>query len=143
METTYSWSFECLETIPHSGGQENVVYVVHWRLYGNRNTESGSYSSDLFGAQQVAPYVSGTPFIPFESLTQEDVTSWVLYAMGPKYGELTSSLNQRIDDMINPPTVILPPPWNTPTPTSTPSPSSTPIPTPEITPEPTPTPSSV
>ena len=130
METTYSWNFDALETIPHVGEQQNVVYIVHWRLYGNRDTESGSYVSDLFGAQQVAPYVAGSPFIPFDSLTKEDVTGWVLDAMGPRYGELTSSLNQRIDDMISPPTFILPPPWTIPTPTPSPTegyiPESTP-----------------
>jgi hypothetical protein len=111
METTYNWTFDALETIPHVGDQQNVVYIVHWRLYGNRGTESGSYVTDVFGAQRVAPYVAGSPFIPFESLTKEDITGWVLDAMGPNYGELTSSLNQRIEDMVNPPTIILPPPW--------------------------------
>lgn len=139
METSYNWAFECLETIPHIGGQENVVYIVHWRLYGNRDTDSGSYSTNLFGAQQVAPYVSGSPFIPFDQLTENEVTGWVLDAMGPKYGELTASLTQMIDDMINPPTLILPPPWTTPTPSPTevypPEPSF--LPPPEPTPTPT------
>lgn len=132
MANTYTWAFNALETLPHSGGQENVVYIVHWRLYGNRDTESGSYVTDLFGAQQVAPYVSGSPFVPFDQITENDVTGWVLDAMGSRYGELTASLNQRIEDMINPPTVMLPPPWSIPTPT--------PSPTEIYPPEPTPTP---
>jgi hypothetical protein len=138
MATSYNWVFEALETLPHSGGQENVVYIVHWRLYGNRDTVSGSYTTDLFGAQQVAPYVAGSPFVPFENLTENEVTGWVLDAMGPKYGELTASLNQRIDDMITPPTFVLPPPWTTPTP----SPTETypPEPSYPVPPAPTPTP---
>lgn len=121
METSYSWSFEALETIPFSDGQQNIVYNVHWRLYGSRQkqNESGSYLVDVFGVQALAPYVSGSPFIPFESLTSETVTGWVLDAMGEKYGNLTASLSQRIDDIVNPPTLVLTPPWVTPVPTPT------------------------
>lgn len=138
MADTYNWTFEALETIPHVGEQQNVVYIVHWRLYGNRDTESGSYVTDLFGAQQVAPYVVGSPFIPFDSLTKEDVTGWVLDAMGSRYGELTASLSQRIDDMISPPIVLLPPPWTTPTPS--PTETYSPEPSYPVPPLPTPTP---
>lgn len=116
METSYTWKFDALETIPNVYDKQNVVYIVHWRLYGNRDTESGSYTTDLFGIQQIAPYTLGAPFIPFENLTEENVADWVLNSMGSKYGELTASINQRIEDMINPPTLILPPPWTIPTP---------------------------
>ncbi len=143
METSYNWSFEALEAIPFSYGHQNVVYNVHWRLYGSRQTESGSYVSDFFGVQALSPYVSGSPFIPFENLTSEIITGWVLDSMGDKYGNLTASLNQRIDDLINPPTLVLLPPWTTPTPSPTPSPTETyPQPSYPVPPEPTPTPSS-
>lgn len=133
MDTTYTWNFEALETFPSYNGQQNVVYLVHWRLYANRTTDSGSYNTDAFGVQKVAPYTGGAPFIPFENLTETDVTGWVLDAMGPRYGELTASLNTRINDIINPPTLILGPPWVTPEPS----------PTGEYPPEPTPTPTAV
>lgn len=111
MSNTYTWKIEALDTFPSFEGQQNVVYIIHWRLYGSRYTESGSYESNIFGTQQVAPYISGSPFIPFQDLTQENVTGWLLDAMGPKYGELTASLNQTIENMINPPIITLPPPW--------------------------------
>ena len=110
MSNTFSWDINSLETFPTQSGHENVVYVVHWHLYGTDQTQT--YRAERYGMTQVAPYVSGSPFIPFNELTQEEVSSWVIDAMGTQsYYELTGSIDQRLYELANPPTVTLTPPW--------------------------------
>lgn len=145
MANTYSWTFPTLQTYANQDGFENVIYVVHWYLNGVCPPESGSYNVQLFGAQEIAPFVSGSrPFIPYEQITEAEITEWLEEAMGPeKLSELRGRIDQQLHDLINPPVLYLPPPWLTPTPTPSPTENYIPEPTPEITPEPTPTPSSI
>lgn len=132
---TYTWSFSSIDVYPKQDIYSDMVYCVRWRL--KATDQSTSHSIDTFGAQDVPAYNpdSGS-FVPFSQLTEEQVTNWVMNAMGEKYGQLTASLDASIDDMINPPTLHLPPPWTTPTPSPTtlPLPSFIPYPTPTQTP---------
>lgn len=142
---TYTWRFPAIDVYTQQGSYSDVVYNIHWRL--SATTESGSYSAENYGVQSVAPYNpdSGS-FIPYENLTKELVTSWILDSMGEKYGILTASLDNQIEIQINPPTLQLSPPWSDipPTPEPTPQPTFPPMPTitfvPSMTPTPTPTP---
>jgi hypothetical protein len=143
MATTYNWTFPTLQTYAHQDGLENIVYIVHWYYTGTREANSASYSHQLFGAQQIAPFVSGSrPFIPYAEITEQNVTDWIEESIGQeKLAQMQASIDLEIDNKINPPIAYLPPPWTTPTPSPT---SETSIyPTFEPMPEPTPTPSSL
>lgn len=109
---TYTWSFPAIDVYKNQGSYTDVVYTIHWRLLGM--DASTSHSFERFGLQSVAPYNpdSGS-FIPYENLTEETVTNWVLDAMGQRYGEITASIDYQIENKINPPTEQLPPPWIT------------------------------
>lgn len=145
MANTYTWTFPTLQTYVNQDGLENVIYIVHWYYTATCDPESGSYSYQTFGAQQIAPFVSGSrPFIPFEQITEAEITDWVEEAIGPdKLSEMRAGMDAQIENLINPPIVLLPPPWTTPTPSPTEGYTPEPTTTPDITPEPTPTPSSV
>lgn len=121
MANSFSWSFPTLQTYTHRDDLENVVYIIHWYLTGVCPEESGSYSARLFGAQEIAPFVSGSrPFIPYEQITEANITEWLEEAMGEeKLNELRGRIDQQIHDLINPPIAYLPPPWITPSPTPT------------------------
>ncbi len=111
MPNTYHWTFPAIEVYPTQFGQQNVVYVVHWNLEGRDETEA--YSSNRYGMQQVAPYVSGSEFVPYDSLTPELVAAWVTSSMGDEvYGTITGSINDRIEAQKAPSSAILPPPWS-------------------------------
>jgi hypothetical protein len=143
MANTYTWTFPTLQTYIHQDGLENVVYIVHWYYTGNCSPDSGSHSYQMFGAQTITPFVSGSrPFIPYEQLTEAIVQEWVEESLGTeKLVSMRSSIDSQIDNLINPPIAYLPPPWATPTPSPT---SEIPIdPTSGPTPEPTPTPSAI
>lgn len=144
MANTYTWEFPTLQVYTQYSGETDVVYTVHW--FYNGVDDTGKYKANLFGAQQIAPYTSGSPFIPFEQLTQPIVQSWVEDSMGAEeIGRMQSDLAAQIEFQKNPPVAMLTPPWLiTPTPsvtvtaTLTPSPTATPV-----TPTPTPTSGSV
>jgi hypothetical protein len=110
MSNTYSWNFPAFDVTKQQDDYADVVYTIHWRLSGVDQTTS--HSVELYGLQPVTPYNpdSGS-FIPYDQLTKETVTDWVIDSMGEKYGELTSSINNRIDAMIAPKMEQLPPPW--------------------------------
>lgn len=112
---TYSWKFPAIDVYKQQGSYADVVYSIHWRLNGTDQTTS--HSIELYGVQSVAPYNpdSGS-FIPYENLTEEVVIGWVVNSMGSRYGELTSSIDSGIQNLIDPPTQQLPPPWTDPTP---------------------------
>ena len=126
---TYTWKFPAIDVYKQQGSYSDVVYNIHWRLAAI--DQSATYSAEVYGVQSVSPYNpdSGS-FIPYENLTQEIVTSWVLGSMGEGYGNITSSLDSQIENQINPPTLQLPPPWTNITPTPTPIPTVTPTPEP-------------
>jgi hypothetical protein len=86
MATTYAWTFPTLQTYTQQNGLENVVYVVHWYYTGTREVVSSSYSHQTFGAQTIAPFVSGSrPFIPYEQLTEAMVQEWVEESIASGY----------------------------------------------------------
>lgn len=130
---TYSWTFPAIDVYPTQSSYSDVVYNVHWRLRGT--DQSTSHSLEVYGTQGVPAYNpdSGS-FTPYEELTKELVTEWILTAMGDRYNQLTASLDTGIENIINPPTLQLTPPWMVPTPSPSPEPEPTPT-----TPEPTPT----
>jgi hypothetical protein len=123
MATTYTWRFPILQTYTQQDGLENIVYIVHWYYTGVREVESSSYKYETFGAQSIAPFVSGSrPFIPYEQLTEAIVQEWVEESIGAeKLASMRSSIDKQIDNLISPPVAYLPPPWANPT--STPSPT--------------------
>lgn len=116
---TYSWSFPVIDVYRQQGEYSDVVYNIHWILSGVDQTTS--HSAQVYGIQSVPSYnPSSGSFIPFESLTEEVVTSWVRSGMiytnaagesVDRYYELTASIDTQIQDKINPPTLQLPPPW--------------------------------
>jgi hypothetical protein len=126
MATTYTWTFPTLQTYTQQDGLENIVYIVHWYYTGTREVVSSSYSHQTFGAQTIAPFVSGSrPFIPYEQLTEAMVQEWVEESIGPdRLSQIQADINQQIENMINPPIAYLPPPW------------ANPPPSPEVTPTP-------
>lgn len=110
MNNTYTWQFPALEVDKNQGSYTNVVYTIHWRLSGV--DETTSHSVELYGMQSVAPYnPDNGSFTPYEQLTKETITGWVIGSMGEKYGELTSSIDARLYALANPTTETLPPPW--------------------------------
>jgi hypothetical protein len=107
MAINYNWNFNPLESYPTSSGENDVVFMVHWQLYGS----TGSYQGSCIGTQAVT-YESGSTFIPFNELTYNTVYNWMTASMGEeKMNQYTASVAQQIQNQINPPVLVQQAPW--------------------------------
>jgi len=121
METTYNWNFNPLESYPTASGETDVVFMVHWQLYATKGpytgSFTGSYTASSIGTQTVGPLQSGSVFTPFNELTKDIVFGWVTSSMASgSVDRLYASLEQQIENQINPPILIQQAPWLNPTP---------------------------
>ena len=113
MAINYTWSFNPLEAYPTASGEDNVVFLVHWQLYGS----TGSYKSSVIGTQRIQTYETSSAFIPFEDLTYNIVYNWMTASMGTaSMTEKEASVAQQIENQINPPILIEQAPWLSPGP---------------------------
>jgi len=108
LDITYNWNFNPLESYPTSSGETDVVFLVHWQLYAN----TGSYNASAIGTQPIGPLESGSTFIPFNELTKDIVFGWVTSSMASgSVDKMYASLEQQIENQINPPVLIQQAPW--------------------------------
>jgi hypothetical protein len=110
MATTYNWTIQAMDCVPQEDGHTDVVVVAHWNVLAT----DGTYNANVYGTQSFT-YDSGKTFIPYESLTQAEVVTWVQNAMGTDgVASIQDNLNSQIANQINPPIVTPPLPWVTP-----------------------------
>lgn len=108
MSVTYTWKVEQIECRPEVGEYENVVSVVHWRLFG----ADGSVQDSVYGSEKV-DLVESVVFTPFEELIEETVIGWVQTKLGTeRITTLKGALDTMIADRIAPPVVSPPLPWS-------------------------------
>ena len=102
---TYDWNCRTVDIRPVEEGETDVVYNVHWIVTGTSDEldpEGNPYSSRNIGTQ-IVPLDSGTPFIPFEDLTNELVVNWTKEAMGPiQVTSIETNIDNQIALLINP-----------------------------------------
>ena len=109
MAINYNWNFNPLEAYPTASGETNVVFNVHWQLYGS----TGSYQSSVIGVQPVTDE-SGSAFTPFNDLTYDIVYNWMTASMGTaSMQNYEATVAQQIQNQINPPVLIEQAPWLT------------------------------
>ena len=112
MGNTYTWTIDKMDSYLSAQLQTHVVIAVHWTATATdnstpANTVSISNSTNI-------NCVEGVSYTPFESLTQEQVKSW-LWTNGVLQSEIEEKLDKSLEDKINPPEPIVAPslPWAT------------------------------
>jgi hypothetical protein len=103
-DCTYTWVIVQLDCAPNYEGLQDYVVNVHWR-YG---AQFESYYTDMYGSQSFSE-VAGPNFTPYAELTKLQVIGWLEESM-----DVTQMQNQlaiSIENMVNPPIVVLPLPW--------------------------------
>jgi hypothetical protein len=105
MTTKLTWSITGMPCYPQEAGEIDVVFQVNWQC----NLQEDQYQANSFGSVPVT-YTSGTPFTPYDQLTQEQVWGWV----NPQIDrtEIEANLQALIDAQKNPPVVTPPLPWS-------------------------------
>lgn len=75
MATVYSLSIKKLQVQPQLDGQQDVVIRVLWGYSGT----AGAREAMIAGSTDIT-YVPGPGFTPYDQLTVDQVTDWVLSA---------------------------------------------------------------
>lgn len=108
MTNTYTWNILRLDAVPQIDGRLNVVRDIHWEVVGSDGANSVRCS---YGCQRVQ-FDPAAQFTPFESLTAEQVTDWLLTEMGTDLIALVlADVDSLLEAQANPPVVSPPLPW--------------------------------
>jgi hypothetical protein len=108
MATEYKWMIMQMDTKPQEGDLHDVVATVHWRRHASYVSGSVTGSAEVYGAMACAT-PSETDFTAYPDLTFEHVCGWL--NNGLDVDALNTSLNNQIENQINPPIINLPLPW--------------------------------
>jgi len=105
---TTTWIVEQMSCYPTAEGQTDVVFNVAWRA----NATDGTYNATSYGTVGIT-YVAGSPYTPYDQLTQAQVVGWVQAALGQEQVDaIDAGLATNIDNQVNPPIVTPALPWS-------------------------------
>ena len=111
MAVTYFWTINPLNAYPTASGETDVVFTAHWQFHAQEIVNEVTYSAQSIGTAGI-PLHSGSTFTPFNELTLEQVTGWVVESIGTgSVDNMKDNLAQQIADKINPPILVLQSPW--------------------------------
>lgn len=99
---TYQWLVEGMDCFPSSAGQIDVAKTVRWRC----NATDGMNTATTYGSVDLDPYVAGSPFTAFSSLTQSDVLGWVKAKLNATISTVTADIEAKLAAEITTPAVI-------------------------------------
>jgi hypothetical protein len=105
MSTTYQWVINQMDTKPKEDGLTDVVVVVHWV----RIATQGEIVVSSYGTMGCST-PSETDFTAYPDLTQAQVEGWL--DAGLDVPTIDANLDKQIEDIINPPVIVLPLPWD-------------------------------
>jgi hypothetical protein len=105
--TTYQWVINQLDTAPSEDGLTDVVKVVNW----TRTAQQGDINVSCYGSMSCTT-PSSTDFTAYPDLTYEQVCGWL--DAGLDVASIDLGLDKQIENIINPPIIILPLPWQVP-----------------------------
>jgi hypothetical protein len=104
MSATFTWSVVNMAAYPTFESQTDVVFQVAYSCIANQDT----YSARTGGVTNVS-YTAGSPYTPYDQLTQDQVLGWVFQNIQKDFME--AQLQAEIDKQANPPYVYPPLPW--------------------------------
>lgn len=105
MAATITWTVTAMDCYPQVDNKTDVVFNVHWICSGTQDT----YTSSIYSTQSVTLDSSAT-YTPYDQLTEAQILSWI-WASGVDKTATETSVQQQIDNQINPPVVTPPLPW--------------------------------
>jgi hypothetical protein len=104
MATQFNWVVNQLDTIPSIDGLTDVVSVIHWSRIATQNEIVVS----SYGTMNCTT-PSETDFTAYPDLTQAQVEGWL--DAGLDVPTIDANLDKQIENIINPPIIVLPLPW--------------------------------
>jgi hypothetical protein len=102
--TTYNWVINQMDTKPTEDGLTDVVSVIHW----SRIATQDEIVVSSYGTMNCTT-PSSTDFTAYPDLTQAQVCGWL--DAGLDVPTIDANLDKQIENIINPPIIVLPLPW--------------------------------
>ena len=99
------WTISQLDCLPTTPEGDDYAITAHWRCTGTEDV----YTTSSYGTASF-PVVHGETFTPYADLTQDQVLGWV-WENGVDKDATEASVQQQLDNLVNPPIVVLPLPW--------------------------------
>jgi hypothetical protein len=111
-----TWTISSMTCYPQAEGQTDVVFNVYWQCFGQEVIGTDPATSQVFsgrvGGVQPVTYTAGSPYTPYDQLTQAQVLGWI-WSDGVDKTATEAQVQAQIDNAINPPVVTPPLPWAT------------------------------
>jgi hypothetical protein len=104
MSITYNWVINQMDTKPQEDGLTDVVVVIHW----SRIATQDEIIVSSYGTMNCTT-PSSTDFTAYPDLTYEQVCGWLENGLDTETIDL--NLDKQIENIINPPIIVLPLPW--------------------------------
>jgi len=99
----YNWNCRTVDVYPQSGEYANVVRSVRWVLTGTHEEVEELVIRRGVHTFEVDNIID---FIPFEELTNAQITEWVKDEMGSELvSQIEEEISNQINEMLNPPLV--------------------------------------
>jgi len=111
MSASITWEIQWMECYPTYESQTDVVFRVGWICYGSQTVNGTKYASQIIDVCPVT-YTAGSPYTPYNQLTENQVLGWI-WSSGVNKTLTETSIQENINQQVNPPTVQLPLPWPT------------------------------
>lgn len=110
--TTYNWVINQMDTIPKEDGLTDVVSCIHWIRTAEQFVGGEPINVSVYGTMGCQT-PSSTDFTAYPDLTYEQVCSWL--DSGLDTNAIDLGLDNQIENIINPPIIVLPLPFENPT----------------------------
>ena len=108
MATTNNWVINQMDTRPQEGQLMDVVVVVHWTRTAEQFVGAEPILVSSYGTMGCTT-PSSTDFTAYPYLTYDQVCGWL--DAGLDVPAIDLGLDQQIQNIINPPVIVLPLPW--------------------------------
>jgi hypothetical protein len=112
MATQFTWEITRMDTKPQEDGLTDVVITVHYTRTAEQFVGGEPISVYSYGTMACAT-PSPTDFTAYPDLTYNQVCGWL--DAGLDVVAIDENLQQQINDIINPPIIVLPLPFENPT----------------------------
>jgi hypothetical protein len=107
MPITYDWTVAQMDAYPEYEEHADVVFTVHWRLYGT----DGAYGAGAYGSVGIT-LDPQAPYIPYADLTEAQVVQWAKDALGAaQVTAQEASIANQISNAPTTPATSPPLPW--------------------------------
>jgi len=108
MSTTYQWVINQMDTKPTEDGLTDVVVTVHFTRTAEQYVGGEPILVSSYGTMGCTT-PSSTDFTAYPDLTYEQVCSWLDLGLDTEAIDL--GLDKQIENIINPPIIVLPLPF--------------------------------